>query len=188
MILATFSNCSLLSHLSAAPARQCKRAQSLPATRDSFQSAIAAANAQIREGNQHSFERAQTKSTMLARLARRTRRTVRLLSDDAAPAVPPQRIVVAVGGNALQRRGDRLTIENMLKAAKQMVRSRRFEVLRRLHAVDVTRVHLTIPGVVSFSISRPFGPNRDAPRRRIPPSTGRCMGRSSTFRMRRRRR
>ena len=37
---------------------------------------------------------------MLARLARRTRRTVRLLSDDAAPAVPPQRIVVAVGGNA----------------------------------------------------------------------------------------
>ena len=38
---------------------------------------------------------------MLARLARRTRRTVRLLSDDASPAVPPQRIVVAVGGNAL---------------------------------------------------------------------------------------
>ena len=31
-----------------------------------------------------------------------------------------QRVVVAVGGNALQRRGDRLTIENMLKAAKQM--------------------------------------------------------------------
>ena len=62
---------------------------------------------------------------MLARLARRTRRTVRLLSDDATPAVPPQRIVVAVGGNALQRRGDRLTIENMLKAAKQMVRPRR---------------------------------------------------------------
>ena len=60
---------------------------------------------------------------MLARLARRTRRTVRLLSDDASPAVPPQRIVVAVGGNALQRRGDRLTIENMLKAAKQMVPS-----------------------------------------------------------------
>jgi carbamate kinase len=60
---------------------------------------------------------------MLARLARRTRRTVRLLSDDGASAVPPQRIVVAVGGNALQRRGDRLTIENMLKAAKQMVPS-----------------------------------------------------------------
>ena len=95
---------------------------------------------------------------MLARLARRTRRTVRLLSDDATPAVPPQRIVVAVGGNALQRRGDRLTIENMLKAAKQMVRSRRPAVLRRLHAVDATRVHLTMKWVVSFSILRPFGP------------------------------
>jgi hypothetical protein len=30
------------------------------------------------------------------------------------------RIVVAVGGNALQRRGDRLTIENMLKASAEM--------------------------------------------------------------------
>ena len=30
------------------------------------------------------------------------------------------RIVVAVGGNALQRRGDRLTVENMLKAAAMM--------------------------------------------------------------------
>lgn len=30
------------------------------------------------------------------------------------------RIVLAVGGNALQRRGDRLTIENMLKAAAEM--------------------------------------------------------------------
>jgi len=30
------------------------------------------------------------------------------------------RIVVAVGGNALQRRGERLTIENMLKAAAEM--------------------------------------------------------------------
>lgn len=29
------------------------------------------------------------------------------------------RIVVAVGGNALQRRGDRLTIENMLKASAE---------------------------------------------------------------------
>ena len=117
-----FSNCSLLSHLSA-PARQCKRAHALPAHAKTFQSANIAANAQIQEEKQHSFGRAQTKSTMLARLARRTRRTVRLLSDDASPAVPPQRIVVAVGGNALQRRGDRLTIENMLKAAKQMVPS-----------------------------------------------------------------
>jgi hypothetical protein len=38
------------------------------------------------------------------------------------------------------------------------VRSRRFEVLRCLHFVDVTRVHLTMPWVVSFRISRPFGP------------------------------
>ena len=30
------------------------------------------------------------------------------------------RLVVAVGGNALQRRGERLTIENMLKAASEM--------------------------------------------------------------------
>ena len=30
-----------------------------------------------------------------------------------------KRIVVAVGGNALQRRGDRLTIENMLKASAE---------------------------------------------------------------------
>ncbi len=28
--------------------------------------------------------------------------------------------MVAVGGNALQRRGERLTIENMLKAAAEM--------------------------------------------------------------------
>jgi len=31
-----------------------------------------------------------------------------------------ERVVLAVGGNALQRRGDRLTIENMLKAAREM--------------------------------------------------------------------
>lgn len=30
---------------------------------------------------------------------------------------PNDRIVIAVGGNALQRRGERLTIENMLKAS-----------------------------------------------------------------------
>ena len=45
------------------------------------------------------------------------------------------------------------------------VRSRRFEVLRRLHFLGWTRGHLTMPGVVSFSSLRPFGPNRDAPRR-----------------------
>ena len=41
------------------------------------------------------------------------------------------------------------------------VRSRRFEVLRRLHFVDATRVYQTRSWVVSFWISRPF----DAPRR-----------------------
>ena len=38
-------------------------------------------------------------------------------SDAPKPIPHGQRIVVAVGGNALQRRGERLTIENMLKAS-----------------------------------------------------------------------
>jgi carbamate kinase len=38
----------------------------------------------------------------------------------SATPVTGDRIVVAVGGNALQRRGERLTIENMLKAAAEM--------------------------------------------------------------------
>ena len=38
------------------------------------------------------------------------------------------------------------------------VRSRRFEVLRCLHFLRWTRVHLTSMRVVSLSISRPFGP------------------------------
>ena len=45
------------------------------------------------------------------------------------------------------------------------VRSPRPAVMRRLHAIDATRVHLTMTWVVSLSILRPFGPNRDAPRR-----------------------
>ena len=45
------------------------------------------------------------------------------------------------------------------------VRSRRPAVLRRLHAIDATRVHQTRSWVVSFSSLRPFGPNRDVPRR-----------------------
>mmetsp|Transcript_1379 Transcript_1379/g.4133 ORF Transcript_1379/g.4133 Transcript_1379/m.4133 type:complete len:341 (-) Transcript_1379:40-1062(-) len=50
------------------------------------------------------------------------RRAVSLARRRALSTAPtPQRIVIAVGGNALQRRGDRLTIENMLKAAKEMV-------------------------------------------------------------------
>lgn len=38
----------------------------------------------------------------------------------SSTSVVEDRIVVAVGGNALQRRGERLTIENMLKAAAEM--------------------------------------------------------------------
>ncbi len=41
------------------------------------------------------------------------------------------------------------------------VRSRRPAVLRCLHAIDATRVHLTMKWVVSFSILRPFGPRRE---------------------------
>lgn len=44
-------------------------------------------------------------------LPSRTFRTTAALQD---------RLVIAVGGNALQRRGERLTIENMLKAAADM--------------------------------------------------------------------
>ena len=46
-----------------------------------------------------------------------------------------------------------------------VVKSRRPAVLRCLHAIDATRVHQTRSWVVSFSSLRPFGPNRDAPRR-----------------------
>ncbi len=35
------------------------------------------------------------------------------------PAGKKKRLVVAVGGNALQRRGDRLTIENMLVCIRE---------------------------------------------------------------------
>ena len=45
------------------------------------------------------------------------RQAVRFYS---STSVVEDRIVIAVGGNALQRRGERLTIENMLKAAADM--------------------------------------------------------------------
>ena len=41
--------------------------------------------------------------------------------------------------------------------AKQKVRPRRFEALRGLHFVDVTRIHRTMPGVVSFPNLSRFG-------------------------------
>ena len=44
--------------------------------------------------------------------------------------------------------------------AKQKVRPRRFEVLRGLHFLGWTRVHLTSMRVVSFPILRRFGPRR----------------------------
>ena len=56
-------------------------------------------------------------------------------------------------------------IVNLKNDAVKQARARRFEVLRCLHFVDVTRVHQTRSWVVSFSSLRPFGPNRDAPRR-----------------------
>ena len=52
------------------------------------------------------------------------------------------------------------------KEEKIEVRSRRPAVLRCLHAIDATRLHQTRSWVLSFSSLRPFGPNRDAPRRR----------------------
>ena len=43
-----------------------------------------------------------------------------------------------------------------------MARTRRPVVWRRLHAIDATRVHLTMKWVVSFLILRPFGPRCSA--------------------------
>ena len=63
------------------------------------------------------------------------------------------------------------------------VRSRRFEVLRRLHAVDATRVHQTRPWVVSFPISGLFGPRRvTAMLRAGPASSRRARGTSGPCR------
>ena len=47
----------------------------------------------------------------------------------------------------------------VIKALKR-ARSRRPAVLRRLHAIDATRVHQARSWVVYFSILRPFGPRR----------------------------
>jgi hypothetical protein len=56
-------------------------------------------------------------------------------------------------------------LEHASRIGEAQVRSRRPAVLRRLHAINATRVHLTMKWVVCFFILRPFGPNRDAPRR-----------------------
>ena len=48
--------------------------------------------------------------------------------------------------------------KDMSKEAFSDARSRRPAVLRRLHAIDATRVHETRSGLVSFWILRPIGP------------------------------
>ena len=60
------------------------------------------------------------------------------------------RIVVAVGGNALQRRGERLTIENMLKAAADMAPT--ISELARDHEVVLT--HGNGPQVGELALER----------------------------------
>ncbi len=51
-------------------------------------------------------------------------------------------------------------IERKSAKGEDRCRSRRPAVLRRLHAIDATRVHQTRSWVVSFSSLRPFGPRR----------------------------
>ena len=46
------------------------------------------------------------------------------------------RIVVAVGGNALQRRGERLTIENMLKAAGRVFIQKKVIISRKIKNIE----------------------------------------------------
>lgn len=60
------------------------------------------------------------------------------------------RIVVAVGGNALQRRGERLTIENMLKAAADMAPT--IAALAKEHEVVLT--HGNGPQVGELALER----------------------------------
>jgi hypothetical protein len=44
-------------------------------------------------------------------------------NDDDRSILQRKRMILAVGGNALQRRGERLTIENMMKAAADITRT-----------------------------------------------------------------
>eukprot|EP00804_Cyclotella_cryptica_P014495 CCRYP_004810-RA/>CCRYP_004810-RA protein AED:0.12 eAED:0.12 QI:169/1/1/1/1/1/4/291/362 len=60
------------------------------------------------------------------------------------------RIVIAVGGNALQRRGERLTIENMLKAAADMAPT--IAALAKEHEVVLT--HGNGPQVGELALER----------------------------------
>ena len=71
--------------------------------------------------SRYSLRRAATQLTPRAAAAATTYSSVSSSSRTYSTTSPlNDRIVVAVGGNALQRRGERLTIENMLKAAAEM--------------------------------------------------------------------
>lgn len=81
--------------------------------------------------------RAAAATTRLLRAAAAARTTTTLLPqlqqpqqqrrrEYSATARADDRLVIAVGGNALQRRGERLTIENMLKAAADMAPTRKY--------------------------------------------------------------
>ena len=56
---------------------------------------------------------------------------------------------------------DTMKISDAELELQKTVRSRRFEVLRCLHAIDATRGDETRAWVVFFLILRPFGPSRD---------------------------
>lgn len=71
-------------------------------------------------------------------------------SSYSTTSVVQDRIVVAVGGNALQRRGDRLTIPNMLKAAAEMA-----PVITELNKEhDVVLTHGNGPQVGELALER----------------------------------
>jgi len=66
----------------------------------------------------------------------------------------------------------RVAKDQMSKVVNE-VRSRRPAVLRRLHAIDATRVHQTRSWVVYFLILRPFGPRRETAMLRAGPDDAR---------------
>ena len=68
----------------------------------------------------------------------------------SSTAALQDRLVVAVGGNALQRRGERLTIENMLKASADMAPT--IAELAQEH--EVVLVHGNGPQVGELALER----------------------------------
>ena len=55
-------------------------------------------------------------------------------------------------------RGEAVDADELSGIDKDRARSRRPAVLRRLHAIDATRVHLTMKWVVFYAILSAFGP------------------------------